>query len=356
MLFSLSDALIICIAVTVIALAVMRLRQKKLCSLNEDKKTEIEQPLRTANTSLAKNNNSTEPIRSDDFLQVEQAFLVSKDLEFLFTDTESIQEPLAAGSAGQTPDISLRCWRSAMTWKLGIVVLSDDTTYQVSQMGSPLQTTSRSKHGFILSSLNDPILLQDSNGNMITETFAINGDQPIIFKILRSDITEGRWVRTISEGLYLVLAPKGWTRNTALSGPADISPEHTTVDREAHHFELDARNRTIAFDTSTGSTVKYQLPECSFDLVGQYVRDALSDVPLYIGDFPKLRHAQGNWKGVRKITLQQIKNGVPIERKNVIPGDEPSVRLSDGAMPSSFYRVRIHDENTLPGPINFTGL
>ncbi|WP_347243344.1 hypothetical protein, partial [Thermogutta sp.] len=120
-------------------------------------------------------------------------------------------------------------------------------------------------------------------------------DQPIkiplgdedwqVFK-LSSGRDQGRKVKQVSLGSYLVIVPETWQRDEEKAGTAPTTPEPVFLDGYlAHFFELsEATPFCIAFHDDQGNPIIIESGGPQFCLVGQEIRDDSEGIgPLFGG-------------------------------------------------------------------------
>jgi hypothetical protein len=141
------------------------------------------------------------------------------------------------------------------------------------------------------------VVVQWNEGEGVQETRAALGqDGYLLFKLSGKNQNQGRRVKFLSSGSYLVMVPDDWERDDTLSGPAPVAPESTSLfGYQAHFFELEKDgDGKIAFRTPTGKSFVIESKAPQFELVGTRLNEASGDRgPLFGGRPPQIRALDG---------------------------------------------------------------
>lgn len=124
------------------------------------------------------------------------------------------------------------------------------------------------------------VLCQDGQRH----TFPLFGDDPLIFKLRRNWSGEGRRIRRITSGHFIVIAPASWERK----GRAPVEPDGCSDTAfRAHYFHREANATNGGLE---GFHEWSDLPVASgIELDGRRVFDDSDEGDLFVGNAPSLR-------------------------------------------------------------------
>ena len=234
-------------------------------------------------------------------------------------------------SATATPRPELVC-RRAPNSHLWEIVLSADkecSIENVAQNGKPLNITNRE---WRVPSLTAPLDIDIGNGK--SDKFPLfDGQNPLIFK-LRSDWKgDGRRLRRITSGCFIVIAPEGWKRTGGVPVESDACVD---ANFRAHYFFRDTHDTS----SETGGFVEYgdMSSDSRIHLGGDRVFDDCDLGELFGGKVPELKNTKSyNWVRVG----EERKNGWSGE--NFKPSEKALHDILNGRQGRFF--IRVYDRN-----------
>ena len=224
------------------------------------------------------------------------------------------------------PKPELVCRKPAGSWRWEILLAWDDEcgVERVRHNGKSLRPVDGECR---LPSFRGNLSIECSDRKL--EKIRLFDDAPLVFK-LRNDWTgDGRKVRGVTKGHFIVIAPEEWTRE----GQVRVEPEACTdEDFVAHYFFRDAR--TSPHDTGTFEEYRNGLNAVGFDLVGQDLFDDSEHGSLFVGNAPKLRTSKGMvWARVG----EEARDGW--EGENFKPNERSLEQVLNGRQGRFFIRV-----------------
>ncbi|MCI0624776.1 MAG: hypothetical protein L0387_24545 [Acidobacteria bacterium] len=203
---------------------------------------------------------------------------------------------------------------------------------------------------WLLSHLGGEVILRtpDAVGENLAR-ISLGDDDYLVLRLSGRDLNQGRRVKQVSRGSYLVVAPSTWSRHEGRSGPAPATPEPVCVHgHRAHFFDLPGDNSVgIALLDGSGRTIEVASGGPCFQPVGRPLPDACENLgPLFVTIPPRLQAAGGNWESVGKIVVgEEGKRG-----KRWRTYFEPDRSLPEQALPAAvmerkagWYFVRFYD-------------
>ena len=201
-----------------------------------------------------------------------------------------------------TPRPELICRKDLGSWQWEVVLSADDECRIVEV---------RHDDGKLMGMLNDECRLSSFAGSLSIafedgerrESTLFDGT-PMVFKSRNNWNGDGRKVRAITSGFYVVIVPKGWKR----TGPVPVEPAGCTDPNFLAHFFWHKRGEP-AGDMGGFEECEVALTQSGLELTGDRVFDDSEDGELFVGDVPKLNplpgvvwarvgeEAQGGWSG-----------------------------------------------------------
>ena len=227
--------------------------------------------------------------------------------------------------AEYNPKPELICKKNGWQWEILLVVPEEQMPVEVRQNGVPLSSTNG---GYRLDDFSENLTVMYEDSEETVKVY--NGKSPLIFKLRKRWTGDGRKVRGISSGHFIVFAPYEWQRK----GNPPVAQEACRDDRFlAHYFYSDS---SITADNFEG----HKLPSNRevFSLRGNSIYDDSEQGPLFIGDPPNLETAEsvswvrigaeggGNWQG-----------------RNFDPMEETVSDVLEGRQ--GWFYVRVYDQN-----------
>lgn len=203
------------------------------------------------------------------------------------------------------------CWKKERQWIPAVEIPEDvlkNSVLSIVQNTSPLAQDKSRKDCWHLEQLRDHVVVRQNEDGTDKETnIAVGEEKYLLFKLGGQNQNQGRHVKTVSSGSYLVMVPDNWRRNEELSGPAPVAPEPVSIDGYRAHFytiEKDDGGK-VAFLTSEGESIVIEPKTPRFDLVGAQLNDASEEMgPLFAQRPPQIRTlGPEGWKDVKTIVV-----------------------------------------------------
>jgi hypothetical protein len=262
------------------------------------------------------------------------------------------------------PKPEIVCWKSEWQWIPAVEVTEkflEDPRTGVVQNGQPL-TRDESREGCWRMGQISGNLVVSSCEEELSGRVTISLDENfILFKLSGENQNQGRRVRCVSCGSYLVICPDGWRRDETLSGPAPFYPEPVSLPGyRAHFFNIPkgALDR-IVFHAPGGNSVGIDSKAPVFALVGNQLMDANEEVgPLFGGEPPRIRAIDREaWNNVETIVLGEEGQGGGKWRMTFKPppkSTEQDLPPEVAARKGGWYFLRFYDpDNNLVESIEF---
>ena len=224
-----------------------------------------------------------------------------------------------------TPRPELICRKAAHQWEVVLGAEEERNVVEVRHDGRPLVLTDGV---CCLPALNGSLSIDHADG-LPLELSLFDGVSPLIFKLRNNWSGDGRRVRGISHGYFIVIAPKGWRR----TGQVPVEPEGCVhAGFQAHYF--------VRGDGSEASGVggfeecSVELTTAGFELSGATIFDDAEEGDLFIGDVPVLRPVSSVvWARVGE-EREEGWNG-----ENFKPADRSLAEVLQGRQGRFFLRV-----------------
>ena len=220
----------------------------------------------------------------------------------------------ARGEPTYTPRPELICRQVSGSWE---VVLSANDECNIAEVWDDGKSLDMGKGECRLSSLRGQLSIKYSNRE--PEELRLFNDTPLIFKLRNDWQGDGRKVRGISNGNFIVIAPGEWKR----IGSSRVEPEGCAVTGFMAHFFY-AKKGESAEDIGGFEEYDLALTKSGFELSGEAVFDDSEDGELFVGNPPTLRPAsgtvwarvgeeKGGWNGENfkpaELSLGEVLNG-----------------------------------------------
>ena len=202
-----------------------------------------------------------------------------------------------------TPRPELICRRSPGSWQWEVVLFAEEecNIVKILRDGDPLDIVNGE---YSLSSLNGSLSIDYKDKDRESEKLSLFDVAPLIFKLRNDWKGNGRKVRGITSGYFIVLVPKDWKRR----GGAPVEPEECTdANFMAHYFYVKKGESPGNIGGFEGHGLT--LTKTGFELVGHRVFDDCEDGELFGVSPPELKPAsgvvwarvgeerEGGWKG-----------------------------------------------------------
>lgn len=266
----------------------------------------------------------------------------------------------------RTPKPEIICWKREREWILAVELPGNiQTAVGLTQKGIPLMEDESEQGCWRLSSIGGEIDVVASEVAGMS-AISLGDDDYQVFKLSGQNLTEGRRIKQLSFGSYLVVVPQSWERDDQRAGVAPASPEPTSLDGyRAHFFDLnDDQLSTIAFRDASGRPFAIGARKEPFRIVGQRLSDACeTQGSLFIGTIPQVQILDGSWDNVPTVVLGEEGSGRGKWRKSFTPTTASSEQLLPADLLEKkvgWYFVRFYDcEDELVDSLDFrfaTGL
>ncbi len=238
-------------------------------------------------------------------------------------DSESPPQP----RPGARPELICRKALESSHWSLILSVPSDSDITSVMQSGVPLDVVGGACK---IPSIEGSLTIGHESGD--NTDMALFDGSPLIFKFRKNWVGDGRKVRAITKGHFIVIAPRDWQRNgrVAVEPKGCGDPGFT-----AHYFSR--KGDSPEEDMGGFEEWAPELTKSKFRLEGNVVFDCHDCGDLFGGDAPQLRcgsevawarvgnEGDGEWRG-----------------ENFNPSKRELPDVLDGRQGSFF--VRVYDE------------
>ena len=229
------------------------------------------------------------------------------------------EEGAPGGNGDRRTDLNLKpelvCRKNGRQWEILVVPPEGQPPVQAQQNGEALSPRSNGEYPLNDFSENLTVVYAEAAEPEMVEL--CNSNSPLIFKLRRNWQGEGRKVRRISRGYFIVFAPRDWQRTGT---PPIASEPCSDTEFLAHHFYADNSDTTDGFE-------ERELPSSgkAFSLEGNEIYDDSDQGLLFIGDPPALNPTEnvswvrigeeggGGWKGKNfkpnEITVSTVLSG-----------------------------------------------
>ncbi len=199
--------------------------------------------------------------------------------------TSSRNEPKGGGATKFTPKPELICRRPRGSWQWEII-LSVPHERNVAGVRQGDKELPAENSGYRpLSFYGSLVVEYDDNDDDEIPLFV---NAPLIFKLRNEWEGDGRRVRGITRGHFIVIVPHTWTR----SGHARVSPEGCLdTSYTAHYFYIDREDETG--DVGGFEEYPFSLARSGYALDGKRIHDDSQEGELFVGAAPVLKLADG---------------------------------------------------------------
>ena len=184
-----------------------------------------------------------------------------------------------------TSSPELICHNDAASWQWEMVLTSDEECKldEVRQNGESLELVGGECR---ITSFRGDLSVKHSHRE--SEKFSLFNNDPLVFKLQNNWTGDGRRVRSVTKGYFIVIAPAEWTRE----GYVPVEPEGCVDgDFNAHYFFRDGSE--APGDLGGFKEHAIVLSKSGFELAGEHLFDDSEHGSLFIGNVPKLVALQG---------------------------------------------------------------
>lgn len=262
-----------------------------------------------------------------------------------------------------TPRPEIVCWKRGREWVVGVEIPDDisQSSISVLQADDSLSEDGSRAACRPLVTLNTAAKVQVV---VSSHNRAINvplGDGVwLLFKLSGRGLEQGRMVKHVSSGSYLVIVPKTWQRDEQKAGSPPTTPEPVFLEGYlAHFFELtESASSRIAFRNQLGQSIVIDSGGPRFHLVGPKIHDESGRMgPLFGGSPPRLGIMNGHWSDVQTIVVGQEGSGRQRWRQSFEPkADRTPQELPHEVLErkAGWYFLRFYDStDTLIDSMDF---
>jgi len=260
------------------------------------------------------------------------------------------QKPKQESMRAPKPDII--CWRRQTEWVLGIEIPDEygsPSELTVVQDGMALERVSYCEEIWRLEKVSGKVTVVGQEG---VPSEVMLGEEPyLVFKLSGSDLNQGRHVKSISDGWYLVVVPKDWERHKD-SGPPPVEPEYVATEGfRAHFFLLEpGLSENIVFRTADGVLNRIKTERPRFELSGNQYNDGSENIgPLFLQEPPKIRvPKKRQWEEIQTVIVGEEGPGRGKWRMEF----KPTPELREQALPievaekeAGWFFLRFYDDS-----------
>lgn len=193
-------------------------------------------------------------------------------------------------SRGRPPKPELVCWRKGMNWALGVEVpdsLSAEE-WDVRHGAAPLEEDEQRSGRWVLCSPCGAVTAQCGDAPVV-----VFAEEPFrLFKLSGASCDRGRYMRSLTNGRFLIVAPEEWQPSQPMIDAAFLDSEYVVGACRAHHVELSsAVQDPMGFTTPDGELKSVPITGPAFEFQGDLVSDTHATAgPLFGGEPPHLRN------------------------------------------------------------------
>ncbi len=243
------------------------------------------------------------------------------------------------------------CWNEGRNWVVGIEVPEELEVQSLVQNEELLEQDKRDETRYCLNHAEGTVKVTWIGGEKDIPLVE-KGRDYFIFKMRKNWKEPGRLVRCSTAGYYLVVVPRGWKRDEAVSGTAPVVPENVQLNGYVAHFfyQEQSRDTLIGFITANGERIQVESGTPCFQFVGREIGDASEDMgPLFGGEPPFIQTLdEKGWSDIRIIVVGEEGSGRNRWRTSFAPQEgAKEQRMPDEIVnrQGGWYFVRIYDDN-----------
>ena len=181
------------------------------------------------------------------------------------------------------PDLICRSPKGSWQWEIALTWNDDCDLREVRQNGRPLEIDGRECR---IASFRGSLSIEYSDRG--PEQVALFEGKPLVFRLRKDWAGEGRRVRDVTKGYFIVIAPNDWRREGEI--PVE---EAGCVDEEfvAHYF-FRGGSETPGQSDRLGEH-EIGIANSGYELDGMYVFDDSDHGSLFVGNVPELHASEG---------------------------------------------------------------
>jgi small subunit ribosomal protein S9 len=266
--------------------------------------------------------------------------------------TPNVERAQTPQTKPRHPKPEIICRRRERQWVLAVEPpeeLLESPDLKILQNGSALYKLEwgcwRLEHVF-----GEVVVRWSDEGTPQETKIELGQERYLLFKLVGQDLDQGRLVRSLTAGSYLVVVPDNWERDEALSGQSPVMPQPMSLPGyKAHFFDLDkSGDQKIAFRLPDGKQLIIKEKVLQFELIGRQLTDASEYMgPLFGEEPPQIRASDAQvWKGIKKIVIWEESKGRGRWRKEFSPNQgqkEQDLPSELKARRSGWYSLRFYD-------------
>ena len=268
--------------------------------------------------------------------------------------TQNLERKRMQGTRPRCPNPEIVCWKRERQWVLAVEVpeeLLEKPGLTVHQSVSPLLRDELEEACWRLEQVSGDVIVHWNEDEVVHETKVDLGQENyLLFRLSGQNLNQGRRLKYPSSGWYLVIAPKDWKRDEAVSGPPPTAPEPVCLEGyQAHFFCLEqGGEQKIVFQLPDGRPLVIEAKAPRFELVGNRIEDASERMaPLFGEGPPRIRALDRRpWEDVKTIVVGEEGSGRGRWRTAFQPDPEKSEQdlpSELAARKSGWYFLRFYN-------------
>jgi hypothetical protein len=190
----------------------------------------------------------------------------------------------------------LVCWREGMAWVVGVEVpeeLAEQDPRVIDREGNNLSEDHLHELRFRLIDPLGPVTVRWSDAASMEAERRFDTSDYRIFKVAKSG-ANGRCVARVTQGHYVVVAPKDLSRDETVGSIAPVAPETVIPEQAkilAHHLLVEGKEDDLVLDGAGHSRVEVRpTTATAYKLIGNMIEDAHTGAgPLFGREPPRFR-------------------------------------------------------------------
>lgn len=253
-------------------------------------------------------------------------------------------------------------WRREGKWIIGVEIPSDyfgKDIQEVLQSNNKMLREESRDECWRLESLADPLEVKWGNENNCNiDRVSISEQTHGIFKLTGSDEAQGRLVKRIAYGAYLLVVPSTWSFQQGVANHDTVEESISIENCKAYYCRFEkGKDGRITFVDDKGKLLPFEAKSPLFELIGTGLEDSNDDMGSLFGNGPPDVKIKGHrsWKEIACVVViqQGIKTGEERFKDKIIPQEDVTqLSLGDNlqAQSSGWYSLRFYD-NKQDAPI-----